>query len=331
MAKKVKQLLVCNSNMFIPTVMTETLGNPKEHYLVISDTKSISKFFAFMAIPNVDYIEYGCTQGGFKFIEKKKELYGWVNKYDIDEVVFFHAEWGEMANWLIKKLSKAVPIKYCKIYDPIPAPRSRNWKQVIRIKLQQWIWWGMDVDVLELPQAFPSLPESFYKKIKAETIQIPVNCKLVSDYVSVKLDGLNLNVNYVLLTGTIVSDGLEEANSYTELTNKVIEIVGKHNIVSKCHPRYNDLYGMEQELPQIPSFIPGNVLINNYKCFIGYESTLLVEAAAAGKKSISMMYFLNISDETKQRWVDFFDSRLQGRGKVLLPKTWDEFSVLINS
>ena len=317
--------------MFIPTVMTELLNHPQNHYLVISDIKSISQFFDFISLPNMDDVEYGWTKGRFGFIEKKNELYKAIQQFKIEEVVFFHAEWGEMANWLIKKLSKDIPVKYCKIYDSIPAPRSDNWKEVVRIKLQQKIWWGVDVDVLKHSKAFPSLPESFYKEVHAETIQMPVDIELVTNAVAEKLGKINLNAENVLLTGTIVADELAEETFYTELTNKIIETVGEENIVSKCHPRFKDLYGKENDLPQVPSFIPGNVLINNYKCFIGYESTLLVEAAVAGKKSISLMNFLQISDETKKRWVDFFDSRLQGKGKILLPKTWEEFKTMISA
>ena len=316
MKKQIKKLLICNSNMFIPTVMTELLKCPQNHYLVISDIKSITQFFEFMSFQNIDYVEYGDEKGRFGFLRQKEKLNNVIRQYNIGEVVFFHAEWGEVANWLIKKLSKDVPIKYCKIYDSIPAPRSDNWKEVVRIKLLQKIWWGVDVDVLKHSKAFPSLPESFYKKVHAETIQLPVDIELVTGYVAKKLGGENLDAENVLLTGTIVTDGLAEASFYTELTNKIIEIVGKDRLVSKCHPRFKDLYGKENELPQVPSFIPGNVLINNYNCFIGYESTLLVEAAVAGKKSISMMNFLEISEDAKRRWVDFFDSRLQGKGKI---------------
>lgn len=329
MKKQVDKLLICNSNMFVPTVLSEVLGHPDEHYLVISDTKSITKFFEFLEIGNVDYIEYGWTEGRFGFIKKKHELYRKIQDYIIDEIVFFHTEWGEMVNWLIKKLSKTIPVKYCKIYDPIPVPRSKNFKKILKIKLQQKIWWGMSVDVLEHSYAFPSLPESFYRQIRSATIQIPVEHQLVNEYVSEKLGGLNLNADNVLLTGTIVADGLAEDSFYTELTNKVIETVGTGNLVSKCHPRFMELYGKEQDLPQVPSYIPGNVLIDNYKCFIGYESTLLVEAAAAGKKSISLLYLLLLSDDVKNRQIALLNSRLQGKGQILFPKTFGELKELV--
>lgn len=51
--------------MFIPTVMTELLNHPQNLYLVISDIKSITQFFEFMSLPNMDYVEYGWTKGRF--------------------------------------------------------------------------------------------------------------------------------------------------------------------------------------------------------------------------------------------------------------------------
>lgn len=332
MKKKVKKLLICNSNMFIPTVMTEVLSHLQEHYLVISDTKSITKFFEFVSLPNIDYIEYGQLDNRFDFIKKKKKLMSQVQQYEIGEVVFFHAEFGAMANWLIKKLSHSLPIKYCKIYDSIPAPRSKKWKIVFLTKIRERLMWGVAVEVLEgSAYPLPSLPPSFFKKVKAATIQLPIDNKLVTDYVSEKLGSMNLNAENVLLTGTIVADGLADASFYTKLTNKVIDTVGAENLVSKCHPRFKDLYGKEQDLPQVPSFIPGNVLMDSYNVFIGYESTLLVEAAVAGKKSISLMHFLQVKDEVKQRLFDFFDSRLQGRGKIFFPNTLEELETLVKS
>ena len=281
MKKKIKSLLICNSNMFIPTVLTEVLNNQQESFLVISDTRSITKFFEFISIPNVDFIEYGQLEGHFDFFSKKRQLLKALGRYDIGEVVFFHAEFGEMANWLIKRLSSDVPIKYCKLYDSIPCPRCRKWLTVAKIKLKQYLYWGIKMDVLEYPYPFPSIPKKFFKDVKAETITMPIENVKVSNVVSRRMTEIKLVGKFVLLTGTVVHDGFYTADIYTKYINNVITSLDIKNIISKCHPRYKDLYGLEKELPQIPSFIPGNVLINNYDYYVGFESTLLVEVAVA--------------------------------------------------
>lgn len=330
--KKVESLLICNSNLFIPTVLTEVLSHPQKQYLVISDTENIHHFFAFLNIPNVIYVEYG-IKGRFDFIGERKKLNNKVNRYDIGRVVFFHAEFGEMANWLIKKLSKNVPICYCKIYDSIPAPHSKQLWKVFKLKLRQWIYWGVDMDVLEHTKIFPSIPKSFFRNVNATTISIPVDMELISHNVSDKLKDENLHADFVLLTGTEVATGKCDEFTYEQLINSVIDILGIEKTISKCHPRFHNFYGKEKLLRQIPSYIPGNVLIDNYDCYIGFESTLLVEAAKAGKKSISLIELLPLSDDAKQCYYNFFTSRLQGlqgKGNIIFIKKLYELKKVVD-
>lgn len=326
--KQVKSLLICNSNMFIPTVLTEVLSHPLEQYLIISDTVNVHRFFELMNLANVYYVKYG-IRGRFDFICEKRNLFAKVNQYEIGQVVFFHAEFGEMANWLIKRLSKTTPIFYCKIYDSIPAPRCKQFMKVLKVKLRQWLYWGVKMDVLQHSNVFPSLPPEFFSNVHATTITMPIDVDLVSRYVSGRLGSINLDAHYVLLTGTCVSTGKSDVATYETLINRVIDILGAENTVSKCHPRFNDLYGKEKDLRQIPSFIPGNVLIDNYICYIGFESTLLVEAAIAGKKAVSLIYLLPLSNEEKIKFHDFFSSRLQNKGEILFPKTLEDLELIL--
>lgn len=328
--KRIKSLLICNSNMFIPTVLTEVLVNQQEAFLVISDTNNITKFFEFISIPNVDFIEYGQLESRFDFIRKKRQLLKEIRRYDIGEVVFFHAEFGEMANWLIKRLSNDVPIKYCKLYDSVPCPRCRKWLTVAKIKLRQYLYWGIKMDVLEYPYPFPSIPKKFFEDVKAETITMPIDNVKVSNVVSIRMAEMELVGKFVLLTGTIVCNGFYTADIYTEYINDLIEVLGRENVISKCHPRFKDLYGLEKELPQIPSFIPGNVLINKYDYYIGFESTLLVEAAVAGKTAISLIDLLPTSDELRNNTHNFFDNRLQNRGNIFFPTSIEELKAILN-
>ena len=109
--REIEALLICNSNMFVPTVLTEVLTNTEKKYIIISDTDNIRQFFDFLALPNVIYKHYGFNpkkDGRFGFIRKKNELLNYVFQYEIDKVVFFHAEFGAMANWLISQLSKKI-------------------------------------------------------------------------------------------------------------------------------------------------------------------------------------------------------------------------------
>lgn len=314
--------------MFIPTVLTEVLAHPGKKYVVISDTENIRKFFGFLSIPNVIYHHYG-TKGKFDIIQGKKELWGKVSTYQLKQVVFFHAEFGGMANWLLKKLSKTVPVYYCKIYDSIPAPHSHDWLRVAKIKLHEYLYWGVNMDVLQGANAFPSLPNSFFVDVDAQPISMTIDKSLIAKLVSSRLSGMNMVGKYVLLTGTTVHNGYYSEDVYTKLINSVIEAIGIENMVSKCHPRYSTLYGMESQLTQIPSFIPGNVLIDNYDCYIGFESTLLVEAAVAGKTAISLIDFFPTSELIGKSTHAFFNSRLEGKGTILFPKNMRELKSFV--
>ena len=330
--KEIESLLVCNSNMFIPTVLTEVLSHPQLLYLVISGTRNIIQFFSFLNLPNVSIIDY-CDMGeGLDWLKKKRQLLALVNQFEIAQLVFFHTEFGGIANWLIKRLSHSskVSIKYCKIYDKMPLPPHKSFLKVLKVKIKERLYWNMKVDVLDRGRPIPSLPDSFFKDVHAVEIKMPVDGKLISSIISERLLDNNIKSRYVLLTGTVVSEKLCPADVYERLINRVIDILGPNNTVSKCHPRFRDMYGMEKKLRQIPSFIPGNVLIDNYYCYVGFESTLLVEAAVAGKRAISLINLLPVSDNDKKLWIDFFDSRLMGKGKIMFPRTIEEFKTIFN-
>lgn len=329
MKKKVKALLICNSNMFIPTVLSEVLSNPNEQYLVISDTENITRFFHFVAIPNVDYYEYS-SRGKLHVFTDKRNLIREIARYEIDKLVFFHAEFGGMANWLIKTLSKSISIEYCKLYDSIPAPHSRKMLSVIKMKVMGYFYWGVNMDILQYATSLiPSLPNSFFSDIKAKKVLMTINKELVGQTVLSRLNNFHLSGRYVLLTGTVVHDGYYSKEDYTNFVNLLISAIGVDNVISKCHPRYTELYGLEQQLPQIPSFIPGNVFIDNYEYYIGFESTLLVEAAVAGKKAISLIDWFSPSNNAAKQIHAFFDSRLHDKGIIYYPKSLNELRTLL--
>jgi hypothetical protein len=319
--------------MFIPSVLTEVLDKPEESFLVLSDIKSIQQFFVYLNIPNVIFKVYGWDKrkdGIFALRKKKKEIIHYLSEYDIKELVFFHTEYGDMANWLIDKLSKKIYVKFCKIYDRVPSVIAPISLRSLKLKLVNYLLWGQNMDICKAPYLFPALPASYYKKIKSETIYLPVRQNVISAYVNKKLQEFDFSGKYILLTGTAVQNNWYEEKEYTDFIDGLITTIGKEKVVSKCHPRYNGLYGIEKELQQVPSFIPGNLLLNCYEIFIGIESTLLVEAALAGKKSISIIDWLKSDKQKVKAQHDFFDNRLGGKGVIFFPKNSEEFIDFIN-
>lgn len=323
----IEALLICNSNMFITTVLTEVLANPEKNYLVISDTENIKTFFEFLSIPNVIFIEYG-RKGRFDFIKKRHRLYRSVIHYNLKKIIFFHTEYGEMANWLIMKLSKIRPVLFCKVFDKKPSHPSKELLKSLKIKVFQMIYWNMHVDVLYDFRSFPSLPDSFYRKYSRKTIEMPINLKMVSSYVSKRLSDINIKGKYILLTGTVVRNGMYGAIEYEDFINEIIDIIGVKELVSKCHPRFKDLYGKEKELLQVPSYVPGSVLMDNFDYYIGFESTLLAEVASYGKIAVSLIDWLKPNETKRVEIHKLLDSRTKSNS-IFYPQNKDEFISLL--
>lgn len=98
------------------------------------------------------------------------------------------------------------------------------------------------------------------------------------------------------------------------------------------HPRFDDMIGKEQELNELPKFIPGNVILDAFDIYIGYFSTLLVEAAQNGKKVISTLYLMKPQNEaSQQRFYEYLENRLNGKGVIYFPKTIEELFDLLTA
>lgn len=322
--------LVCNSNMFVPYVLSKILNESSCHFLVLSDVASIEEFFLHINLDNVFFYKYG-PNDKFDIISCKKRIMSQFYKYDITKIIFFHAEVGELINWFLKKISKHIPIFYCKVFDTLPYPKANLFKAV-KTKIKQYLFWGINMDVLDLGGGVkPSLPKKFFEKIGAQEISINIDNVLIEQSIANLLNKLDIRANYVLLTGTVVDCHYVSMEEYTEGVNRIINSLNAENIISKCHPRFSSLFGKESALKQVPSFIPGNLIINNFNVFIGYESTLLVEAAHAGKIAISLLdYFKPINLKTKNNWHSFLENRLNNHGTIYYPKNISEIKSLLS-
>lgn len=322
--------LVCNSNIFVPYVLSKILNESSHHFLVLSDVSSIEEFFLRINLDNVFFYKYG-PNNKFDIYGCKKRIMTLFNKYDITQIIFFHAEIGELINWFLKKVSKSIPIFYCKVFDTLPYPKASLIK-AMKTKIKQYLFWGINMDVRDLGNSVkPSLPRKFFEKIGAKEISIKINHSLIKQSIAILLNKFDIKANYVLLTGTVVDCCYVSQEGYIEGINHIINSLHSEYIISKCHPRFSSLYGKEAALKQIPSFIPGNLIINNFNVFIGYESTLLVEAAQAGKMAISLLdYFKPINIKTQENWHSFLENRLNNRGIIYYPKNISEIKKLLS-
>ena len=125
-----------------------------------------------------------------------------------------------------------------------------------------------------------------------------------------------------------------DQNEYKEKINfvfeKLLEKCPGDRVLLKHHPNFSD---SEVVLPVgcmcIPDYYPANLF--NYKTpiVISYASAALFEAANLGQRAISLIFLIN---STKKGQDDAFKKYLLSNtnGTIDFPKTFDEFSQLLN-
>ena len=84
-------------------------------------------------------------------------------------------------------------------------------------------------------------------------------------------------------------------------------------------------YYLEKALAEVPSFIPANLLIYNFKIVIGYNSATLFEAANKSCKVISLLYLLSKNTFTVKYYKNYLDKNLKVNKKIFYPKTYEQF------
>lgn len=331
---EMKKVLICNSNMFVPYVLSEVLENDDKEYIILTDTANIIKFYAEVNLPNVVLFSYSsCSISNF--ISERKKLRLFINKYEVSCVKFYHAEFGNLANWLLIYLSnKGVEINYCKIYDSIPMPRI-GWLDynAMKIRVRERLFYGYIADIKDNGRHYyPSIPDSFFRKIDAKFVKYTPDKRYISQFTQGYVNSLGFAGNMMLLSGSVVQNNLVAQDHYTMCINDIITRIGTKRLCVKLHPRFDDLYGREHELMEIPSYFPGNVIIDPFDIFIGHSSTLLVEAAQQGKLVISYLFLMEcLNNDIQTNLYNFLENRLAGKGKIHYPRTVEELINLVSS
>lgn len=322
------KLLICNSNMFVPIVLSSVLENADKQYIVYTDQEGIYKLFNEFELHNAITLRYHKSTNS-KPRDIKKAILLQLGQYQIEDITFYHTEFGEYANWLILKLSNKVKIYFQPPYQPWAIKPSYDFLS-LKLKLVTYLTFGYNPDILLVgTKRYISMPKSFYKNNDVERIDCQINNQLIFDFIKKRYSFGDIT-GIVWLDGAIKAGGIDPTG-YEELSNEIIRRAGKERFYSKCHPRFNDLYGLEKEIKEIPSYIPVSLLLECFSCFIGYWSTGLVEAAKAGKKAISTIY---IMPQTQPGRIEIekqvLDEKLAGQGVIYYPKTIDKLIEIIS-
>ena len=156
-----------------------------------------------------------------------------------------------------------------------------------------------------------------------------IDDELVYNYVSEKLNLNNNNRSILLVTGSNITAGFCDETDYGKIINSILSALGKDKFMIKCHPRFDDLLSIEKMLPAIPKYVPGNLILPLFDCYIGLCSTLLSEAANVGKCSISILNLLNIDFKLKSVLKDSIEIKLKSGSTIYYPNSISELNDIV--
>lgn len=316
--------------MFVPYVLTEVDSHRDERFLIMTDIDNIESFLRQLNLPNARFLRFRQTKGFVDILNSRRELLSSTAQYNIKKVIFFHAEFGGIINWFIRRKAKSAIIYYCKVYNSLPYPCAKNFK-ALRRWLYNYVVYGVRMPILyNNPYLIPTLPRTFFHDIGAIPYSIDINHEKIKELLSSIMKNIDHGARYLILTGSTVAEGYVGKDEYVLKMNALINALGKENCITKCHPRFSDVLGIEQELHAIPSYIPGNLIVQYFDVFIGNHSTLLVEAAISGKIAISLVDYLNqIKDGQAASIKAFYSDRLNGKGMIYYPNSIEKVIELI--
>lgn len=81
---------------------------------------------------------------------------------------------------------------------------------------------------------FPSLPNSFFKRLKAVSIESKIDRALICNAVKSLNDKLNIKGNVLFVSGSVVAENLVSKEDYENSINEIIDFIGTENATVKC-------------------------------------------------------------------------------------------------
>lgn len=297
-------VIFCLSNLFVPHTLTLVKGSDRK-VLVYTDQEGMYKFFTGLGLKNVEIFYRKDLKirrdlsSAIRIVTKRNEILKWLLEKNPQRIYFFHNTFGDLENWLIKKLSKKSQLVHIPVFNELPFQVNYNVRSILGI-LKNYFVHGILTEPLWEGKDFRyKLPESFFIKYHIEKIELEIDDVFINEVITKKFNLINKKI--VLLTGSVVETGQVEESEYVKKINNLINFVGKEKIIAKPHPRFPNRYGLEKELDLIPYYIPANVLYSIFSTFIGYSTTTLSEAAERGLVATSTLDYFDSTNEEKTK------------------------------
>lgn len=327
-------LIICLSNLFVPHTLT-LIKNSNKKILIYTDQKGMYKFFTELSLPNVDvYLREDFRikrdiVSVYRFIAKRRELFKWIIRKNPEGVYFFHNTFGSIDNYFIKKLSNKVNVFHMPVFNEFPFDIIYNIESIIGVLKGYFIHGILTKPLWTGDRFIYKLPKKFFIKNRIKILKSNIDEDYINTLISKKFDFAKKEI--VLLTGSIIELSPIDKKEYITKVNDIINALGKDRIIAKPHPLYPDRFGLEKELEVIPYYVPANLLYSLFNTFIGYESSVLSEAANYNLKAISTIDYIESNSKLhKKNYKNYLISNSKS-GNILFPKTVEEIQIILNN
>lgn len=334
-------LIICTSHLYIPATIS-IINDKFKDVCLYTDRESIYSFLKNL-YQGIDIYLLPKMQEGNKICAHitrtrviKASMKNFFAKKSIDEIIFFHEGFCIEANWLIKYLYKNNGSRV--IYIPVERTfdfetkweEETSFRYILRRLYFFWIW-GIPIHFYKyMNSIYPIMDKSFYESVKCREMQKEIETvDVVREIDKTLLDPIKYPpTGIVWLENTLrVFSVSWNRDSYEKFIDDVFSQFPMKRLFFKGHPDQALKYGKEAQMQEIPSFIPGNLLLNRFFCYIGVISDLMFEAANAGTLTISTLYLFDIESADREMLADYLRNKSE---KILFPKTVFELMSIIN-
>lgn len=332
-------LFFCISYLSIPSVLMLISKSKNKKVFLASDQESVHEFFRqilpedqIILIPTFRLMGYNNFFKSLVFNNRyKKNLSCKFEKFSNAEIYFFYNAFGFNISWLLKKLSVKNTIYYKPDIDISNWVLNKSFFAYLN-KIKIFLFYGIKTDPLWTGERLIyAVSDNFLKLIKAKRIDVDVESQIIKN--TLINYSIFEKVEVLYLTGGLIESGIIENDEFIEKSDIIIDnLIKIYDVKLKMHPRFSSLYSKETLIPNLPRFIPANLLIYLTEIVIGYSTSTLFEAANNNLLSISLLDFYKpLSTERRNSYKEYLQKNLKQDAKIYFPKEINELLSIINN
>lgn len=329
-------IVFCLSNLSVPTVIS--LVAERKDFVIYTDQKSIEQFFTqlyggkhvqYIPMPPIISNKWNLYLAYKEMGQYKKQLLTVLGLPKNKTIYFFYNAFGFHVSWWLQLVSENNHVYYKPDIDVSMWKERYTLPSVLKTTYTKLLFSITTTPMWNGEKMFLKVSNRFIKQNNIHVIkEIPIDWNQIKIIIAEKF-GIG-NKTYLLLCGNTVADKLVEENEYVSQNDSLITVMGEQSVAVKVHPRFVFLYSKEKECTTVPSYVPANVIMDNFEIFVGYTSSVLFEAANRNKKAISLLYlFTPISEGRKENYRTYLDDNLLDGKQIYYPKNIAEFSKLV--